>query len=475
MSAADQLQQRIEQAKRWPPPGEQKLREQLELWAAFRESDADRIRPANWDPQRAYVIDPLPERIPQAFADLLYGEDPRFVAAAERGPDQGNLDRIVDDNDIPSELHWAVQLASSEGEVWWHAFVDRDAADVPIIEWVSRRHVYPLLRGRQVAAVAFITELDGDGEDRWRLVEIQERGHVRNLLYRAVGREQGIGQPQPLKAHPDTADLPESFDHGFDLMLAGRVLNRPARGRVGRSDYAGVRDLLFALNEASSIGVENARMTLKRRVVVPQRYLDENGNFPAGAEVLIAPEVDTDPDKPGERLVQVEWEFDATAWVTWDAALTDKILTRTRVAPQLVGRHTEQAQSAPALRARLIDSVLAAQGKARYWDDEVPKAMLALQLLDNLPEERGGFGRPWASPGEPPAVERRSIIPEDLDAEVARHAQAVAAEIESRETAIRALHPDWSDEQVADELDRIRSEIEPPQLPLTDDESTEAG
>jgi hypothetical protein len=51
-------------------------------FAALRESDRDYLKKLkNWPADRDYIVDPLPERIAEAFADFLFGEDPVFTAA----------------------------------------------------------------------------------------------------------------------------------------------------------------------------------------------------------------------------------------------------------------------------------------------------------------------------------------------------------------------------------------------------------
>jgi hypothetical protein len=85
--------------------------------------------------------------------------------------------------------------------------------------------------------------------------------------------------------------------------------------------------------------------------------------------------------------------------------------------------------------------------------------LMLAQQVDNLPKEKGGFGRSWNKAGEPPIVERSDPLPADETEETNRHAVAVSSEFESRETAIKTLHPDWTDKQVQDELDKIFSEL----------------
>lgn len=465
----DMFQAKLERAGSWPPPGEEKLRKDLEVYRALRESDRDILRRESaWEPERKYVVDPLGERIPGAFADLIYGEAPEFTAAAEG--DQAHLGEMVEANGLADELRGGVGISSSEGASWWRIIADR-SCPYPTIEWHSRLAVVPDFSGRQLRAVAFVQELqrppfeDGDSKAVWRYVEIQVQGRSRNLLFRAEGPKDGLGKPQALDRHWFTEDLAPEWKHGIPMILAGYIpnVNGGAHSRVmGRSDYHGVKDLLLELNEAASIGSENMKLTAKKRIVAPKRYLTADGEFPAGVDVLLAEETDSDPDKPDQGIVQLEWSFDASSLVEWIEHLTDTALTRARVAPQLVGRYTEGAQTGPAFRARLLDSLLAAGGKARAWDTGVPKVLLAAQMVDALPIEQGGFGHTWQKPSVAPGVKRASALPVDETEEANRIAAERGSEILSRRTAVEQRHPDWPEERVEEEMQRLKEDEPPP-------------
>ncbi|HWT24529.1 MAG TPA: hypothetical protein VN213_13570 [Solirubrobacteraceae bacterium] len=512
---ADTLQDMLEAGDEWPLKHEQPVIARVAEWAAFSESDSHVLQAViGWQDGRhqhlPYVVDPLPERIKDAFADLIFGAETDFEAPEGDGQqgDQELLDDVVEENDLPGELQAAAGRCVAEGEVWWRIYVDRDAYEHPVVEWHSRANVVPLYRGKKLLAAAFIYDLDDltpdapvvrvgddadppgtrmwrvgrgvtDGDDtRWRYVEIQTGGMTRNLLYK--GERAKLGEREPLTAHEATADLPDEWQHGLEvrtrsgravpLMLAGRVANGRA-GRLGRSQYAGVRDLLYELNKVASIGGRNVELTMQKRAVIaadvvsamasPQREGESDLDYQRRRrmslpDAFMAPATTAaGADDMGDSKPMGVLEFSDTwadAMLAWDGGLTDKILTRCRVAPQLVGRHTEDAATGPALRARLMDSVLAADGKARAWDDALPKILRAVQLVDALAEESGGCGHDWKRPEEPPVVIRTSILPEDEGEEATRHAQLVGARLEARRTAVERLNVEWDEDRVEEEM-----------------------
>ncbi len=525
---ADQLQAMIEHGDAWPLPQEVAVQQRINEWRAFAESDSATLKVlARWqendNQHMPYVVDPLPERIKDAFADLIFGAELDIEAAepenaqrnqlapgAPRGPepenpDQELLDDIIDETDLPSEVQAAAAQCVAEGEVWWRIYVDRDSFEHPCLEWHSRADVVPLFRGKKVLACAFVSAVDnlapdappirvGDDADPpgtrmwleqqaaaaqvtssdgavYRYVEIQTGGLVRNLLYQ--GTRTSLGRNVPLATLEEFADLPDEWEHGItvetkagrpvDLMLAGRVANGKA-GRLGRSQYAGIKDLLYELNHLQSIGSRNAETSLQKRVMLSSEVVesmnpdddpDATNTARRRRSVALPDSFMVPRDQMSDNAPMGVLEFSdtwAAALIAWKDTITDDALTRARVAPQLVGRHTEDAATGPALRARLLDSVLAADGKARSWDDALPKIMQAVQLVDALPEEAGGCGHEWRNPSEPPIVIRTSILPEDENEEAVRHATLVAAHLEAQRTAIERLNPEWGPERVDEEI-----------------------
>lgn len=463
---ADQLLAQLEGTTKWPPPWECAWKD-TRLWQALREADDNYLRRyVRWDTaenrQRQYIVDPMPSKISWTFAELVFGDDPTFTAGTTA--DQARLDEFVEENQMPSELQSAEDICSSEGEVWWRILVDPMQAPVPIVEWHSRLAVLPMFRGRHLLAAALVSTYrppNARDQDKrlYRYFEIHADEVVYNVLF--LGEKDKVGKRVALDDLQQTADLQDVWDHGLG-MLCGRILNKRGRDpKRGVSDYAGVKDYLLALNETATIGQENARLTLKKRVVVPDSYLDVRGNFPAGADVLIAPTTDRDPDRPDQGLAQVEWSFDASAFIAYKEDLERTILGRVGLARQLVdaGNPTPDGRATgTALRLRLIPSMLETADKGRFWDDALPDIFTKAQMVDALPEERGGFAGQWSSPGQAPTIERSGSLPEDETEEATRHSTLVTAEIESRKTAIQELHPDWDETQVTAEIDQITTE-----------------
>ena len=480
---------------KWPLEHEQDVRKQIGKWRAFQTGDREALKAiADWqNKDRRYHVDKLPARISEAFANLLFDEDPKIEPANE--DDAGYLEAIIEENALPSELHSAADQCNGEGEVWARLFKDEEIADVPLISWHSRLEILPLWIGAKLRGAAVVTELykttraGKASKTIWRHFEIHQQGTVVNALYE--GNATRLGRRVDLDRHPETEGLAEQWDHGLPFMLLFRIPNkarryqRLAERRVGVSQYEGIEDELLTLNEAATIGAENLRLTAKKRIVVPesavvQRQADPQELVDAGDGTLIpAPnklEWDASEDvivanaldeelggKTADQYKVLEYSFDATALIAYRRDTESKAITRAGLTSVYLGTD-EQSGNAPtgvALRTKLIPTASAAKGKGRFWKDTCTTMLNAAQMLDALPVAEGGFGRNWTNAGaDAPSFELADSLPRDEVEETTEHAAAVTARIESTKTAIKARHPDWSEDQINEELEDIRSDVQ---------------
>lgn len=471
-SATERLVKRLDRHQVWPAGRFKRVGADLGLWIAFRESQRDRLRDdhPDWnDPNRYYQIDPLAPKISDAFASLLFGRRPKLKASSEAG--QKRLEEIAEENGFPAHLQRAVRTSSSEGEVWWRVRADEEIADVPLVEWYSRTAVFPLWIGPRLAACGFISRYDTDDvEDTptatvFRHFEIHERGAVTNVLYE--GTKGTLGQRVGLDRYEETEDMTELWQHGLPAILAGRVPNTEGVDpTLGVSDYFRIKDLLHDLNEGLTIGAENARKTLKQRMVAPASAFDQEGNL-KDQEVWSAETLDNEmPDEAAAAPLRVlEYTFPAAEILEWRRGIAEDALGRIGIVPQFVGAGSSQeglAQSGTALRVRLIPTTAAGEERAQFWDDKrggLPGILTVCQMVDSLSIEEGGFGVPWTDAATPPAVERGSTLPEDEQEVIERNASAVQGQIRSRRVAIEEQHPDWDPKQVDEEEARIKQDI----------------
>lgn len=477
---------------KWPMECEEPILRKLNTWAAIYENDRDQWKKiAGWQNEqgRPYKIDPLGERIADAWAAYLWGEDPRVLAGDEN--DQEMIDQLLGLDPaggggvlLASELERAAGVAVAEGEVWARIYTDSTVAPRPLLEWHSRRCIVPLWVGSRLVAAALVTELPDmpdDGDDEFRHFEVHAPGVVVNLLYR--GTDTKLGHRVELTDHPASAVLDEVWQHGLPGMLLERIPNRLRRTtRLGVSDYEGILDFLTDLNEVATIGSVNMRLTARKRAVISSAVADAQRNttdetltpeepgllhakkvrFDPAEDVFVEDALDAELGRSGSSPYRVlEYSFDAEPLIAWQRNLIENALSRAALTGQYVGAgdpNVGYAISGTAIRLRLIPTDKAGRAKARYWEDGLPRILANMVRLDALPMEKGGFGRAWTNPEATPVVQRQPGLPVDGLEEAQRHSLLISAGVESIESAVRDLHSDWDEERVQAEVEAIRAD-----------------
>lgn len=476
---------------KWPIECEQPILTKLNTWAAVYENDREQWKKiAGWPAQRGrpYKVDPLGERIADAWAAYLWGEDPRVLAGNEA--DQPLMDQMLGLDPaggggvlLASELERAAGVCVAEGEVWARIYRD-PTVQRPLLEWHSRRQIVPLWTGSTLVAATLWTELSKlpGTKSVFRHFECHANGLLVNLLYR--GEEGKLGDRVELTDHPATANLPELWQHGLPGMLMERIPNRLRRSvHLGVSDFDGILDYLVDLNEVASIGSVNMRLTARKRAVISAALAEAQRGVPDGTltpeepgsesirsrvhfdpaeDLLVEDPLDAELGRAAQSPYRVlEYSFDAEPLIAWQNNLVQNALSRVALTGQYVGvgdPSVGYAVSGTAIRLRLIPTDKAGRAKARYWDDGLPRIIGNMVRLDSMPLERGGFGRDWTDTEANTKVERQPGVPVDGVEEAMRHQTLMGAGLESIETGVRELRPGWSEDQIKEEVARIRED-----------------
>lgn len=441
----------------WPPPALRRTWEEVELMAAFRVSDETRLRQeasVRWN--QPYMLSPLPRLISKSKGNLLFGEAPDFVPADEA--DQERLEELEEANGMEGELMRGALIASSEGDAWGRVVMAPALLDYPIIEFVSRRRVIPHFSGRFLQGATFISEWATSATERFRLFETYGPGYVTNRLFH--GSRNTLGTEVGLDTFDETRGTPPAVETGIPRPLVVFIPNSidadPCRGF---SDYKGMEARFLAINEAGTVGQQNLRLAGRKRALVDGDYINPGGGFDDRDDVLIRKAKDATMGDQAKPLAILEYSFEAQATVAWIDHMLDTTLLLGGTSPQAVGRGVEGgAISGTALRLKMAHSLVEASGAGRYWKRSVGELLRFCAILDARPTSQGGYGRPWKQADGQHTMVLQDGLPRD-DLEAAQILTAlVNAEAMSLEERVRFAHPDWSDQQVTDEVDRINKE-----------------
>lgn len=454
----------------WPPSDEIKaIWDDVEVLAGLRLSDEFTLRSMastygmGMD-ETAYVDMPVPRLISRLKSNLLFGERPDIKA--EVRSDQEVLDELCEENDLPAELRRGAMICSSEGEVYGRLVVEPSTLRWPIIEFVSRRWTIPRFAGRFLVGATFVREIPEGSSTVWRVLEDYGPGTIETQLWR--GTSSKLGDRRALSARPETADLPadQPVPTGLSdpacVFIPNTLDEDPTRGV---SDYLGVVRAFFAINETLSVGQANVRSTGLKRLFVDGRYRNSRGNLPAGRDIFWMDSALQDALGQGGGIKEAEYSFEAAALKQWHDHIVDLALTFAGVAPSSVARQMESghAMSGTALRLRMTHTLMEAAGTGRSWDRQMARLIRLAQLLD-----RSQFNRAWSAADKMPAFHRHDGLPRDTMEEAQETATLSTAGALSLDTKVRRVHPEWSDEQVAAEIQRIKDDQEAATQSATD-------
>ena len=421
---------------------------------------------------KAKVHVPIAADIAATSSDLLFAEEPMFTCYDEATEDnesdqQHRLDDLVEKNNVHGKLNEAGESASALGDVylklnWWP-----DRIPFPVLSVVQGDSAWGEFMLGLLICVHFFSVLRHDtGTDTvYRLYERYEKGRISAAVFKGSVNDLG-------------AMLPESVlnDFGFeaeivapiDEMLAVHVPNmRPNRSyrdsNLGRSDFDELRSLMDSLDETYSSWMRDIRLA-KARLIVPAEYLRRkpadmfNGDnkytyeFDEDVETLVA--LDIDPDRAGAGITSSQFAIRAAEHASTCLDIMRNIVSIAGYAPQSFGMDIEGlAQSGTALHIREKKSYNTRGKKQTYWKSPLEQIMTAMIHLDATL-----FPGMGSDMDDQVKVRFADSMSSDLSTMSSALQMLNSAAAVSTELKIQMLHPDWTQKQVAEEVDRVKRE-----------------
>jgi hypothetical protein len=395
---------------------------------------------------------------------------------------QDRLEELVDQLGLHNRLLEAAEICAATGGVYLRPMWDKSYADHPLLTVVDVDRAIPDFRYGELSAVTFVDEVHADGDTVWRHLERHEPGVILHGLY--AGTKDTLGRQVALTDHPSTAGfMPEipvpvevtGGQPGIMPRFVPNVLPNRKRRRypIGRSDYAGSEGFLDALDEAWSSWMRDLRLG-KARLLVPDEFLQPIGarhgsertfggytrsggpgsayGFDLDTELMTGLNI-ADLEKLSDPIKAVQFAIRVAEHEQTVVALTEQIISTAGYSPQTFGLHIEgRAESGTALRIREGKTWRTQGRKQRYWTPNLSDIAQTLLALDAHPDI---FGRP--TPVARPAVGWQELAddPTGTAAWVNTLATAQAASIETR---VRLAQPGLDEDQVAQEVARIKNE-----------------
>jgi hypothetical protein len=443
--------------------------------------------PAPFNSADARVHLPLASDIARASSDLLFSEPPMLAkepvagdsessTRSEKSAGQAWYERLLEEDAWHRILLDAAEIGTALGDVYLRAVIDEDIAPgraFPAV--VHADAAIPTLRYGHLVAIQFHRTLLEDGDTYLRLIEDHTDGRIEYALYE--GRRDNLGRKVPLTEHPEAAELVPHLDEGSgqDLGIKGlsveRIpnlsLNRRWRGKpqldqLGRPDIDGIEPGLDMLDEAWTSWMRDLRLG-KARIIADRNIMQSNG--PGGGAYLdldreVWAPVNMPPNPQGGSPITLnQFAIRYAEHAATCDAITAWVLRGAGYSTSTFGEADQIAATATEIEQRERRSFTTRNRKNVNWKPGLQRYLVKHQAL-----EQARFGA--AAPITLRLEFADSVTENPLDT-----AQTVSllstAKAASRETLIRMVHPDWTDDQVKAEAKAIGDEeqlVDPTQL-----------
>lgn len=421
---------------------------------------------------KAKVHVPIAADIAATSADMLFSEEPQLVCYDEVTEDneskqQHRLDELIELNNLHGKLNEAAESCAALGDVylklnWW-----QDEVEYPVLTVVQGDSAWPEFLFGLLQCVHFFSIIKEDMHNHtvYRLYERYEKGRIISRVFRGSPNDLGSELPESeLEQYGLEADLKTPIDEMLAVHIPNMKPNRRYRdSSMGRSDLDGLRNLMDSLDETYSSWMRDIRLA-KARLIVPAEYLRRkpaemfNGDnrftyeFDEDIETLVA--LDIDPERVGTSITPSQFSIRSTDHAMTCSDIIRNIVTVAGYAPQSFGLDIQgMAQSGTALHIREKKSYNTRGKKQTYWKSPLERIMTAMVHLDAVLYPQAG-----SDSDDNVKIKFADSMSNDISTMSSALSMLNSAAAVSTEMKIQMLHPDWTQKQIAEEVERIKKE-----------------
>lgn len=321
-----------------------------------------------------YIVGNFPALISDVLADMLFGEN--FVVDFQDKKNQAWADQFMQDNSFATLLYEAALLSSRRGDVVFKLRLGkRNAEDIyaknsVILEEVPAWMYFPefgINNSRNVPTKdVLVWTFKNDTNKTFLHKETHTPGFIEHEIFEYNPDQKTIGVQMPVEQF---GFVPKEVTN-IKRSLVFFVPNyRSGKGFWGTSDYKGLVQLFFALNNRLT-KVDNILDKHSDPILaVPPGVLDEDGKVKKEALGMF----EVDNETPG---------FNKPEYIVWNANLEsaekeiDKLIESlflfSSVAPATMGMDKNGiAESGRALKFRLLATIRKRNKKMRYFDQAI--------------------------------------------------------------------------------------------------------
>lgn len=429
-------------------------------------------------PRESHLIThhlPIAEELTTALTDYLAGKPPQAKLSPQ---DERNtqayeaLQRLVTSDQFASDWWGAVYRAGALGWVYGRVVWNTSVDEHPWIEWLDAdQGIAEFENGRQTGILFWDAWQDDNKNDKiYRLFQHHTAGEIECQLF--LGERNNVGYPVPFTAHPRAAylaELPGLHDGtriatGATRITAHMLSNYRTRHEWRQHEllrYYSTSDVargnqIFEDIDHNWSQLQHEVEAARGRILVSEELLDDHG--PGKGQSLnwlrdvysvgMQPNPDQQP-----TLEQVQFDMRVEQYLTLIDSGVRKAVSALGLSPFTVDMDPQASgdMTATETKARTKRTQYTADTKGR-----MQRAHLSAMLTAYLELDAGING--YAAPTAPVLVslpDQVEVTEQELENSIAN---MFTAGVMSLHTAVKKQHPEWTPEEMAEEVRRIQAE-----------------
>lgn len=407
-----------------------------------------------------YIVANFSSLVAEVPADLLNRSLGNISADVEQGPELDFVSSVVTTSQ-PNEKIWSVVTQHQvDGMVAYR--VRRDESGAVWFEWLLGDRYLPHDDGRG-ADIVWIEEWDEENrKNRYLRVERQRLDAngltVSQLVFKMDGDNVADQMDIADYATKYNLDIPEdAVLNGVNELLCGAVTNEETlthpRGRSALRNIDGLQEEINWTLTRDSIVFEKhgkPKLAIPRGLwdtVSNQNMRDYGGRFVRNADL----EVVSFDEKTGAVPQYITWDAKTQQSFEHVTRLIKYMLAISKTSPQAAGLEEGKGDSGVALLYLWIQSVIKAESIKDKFDAAIKAAVRKCMILESA---IGGASLKIANP----VVEWGELLPKADSEKDTEEIEKYAGGVQSLETTVRRIHPDWSEPAIQAEIQKIQDE-----------------
>lgn len=434
-------------------------------------------------PSRTDLHIPIASDLCATSADLVYGQMPNL--ASDHGAEAETSRRLTQyvEDGIQDELLTGAEFGAAMGGRYHSVVFDETINDSrPFITTIKHDHAIPYFQWGHLKQVTFWSEVARDNAVVWRHVEHHELNGKNGVTLHGLyeGTFDNLGKRVPLGTLPATEPLTQAVDEtgalrvqtpGLGVVYIPNVKpNRmwqgnPIAENLGRSDLENLPGLMDALDETYNSWMRDVRLA-KARVFIDQSLMERPLMSVKGQPLTSAPntfDLDQELFVPlpaigaladgSNRFMRAEqFQIRTNEHLATAEALTARIVRAARYSAATFDDRGNTQMTATEIRAREKSTVTTRNRKIALEQRGLLELLRKMLTIDTAILNTPGLA-PENVQIQFPDYDAPTIVDLAQTVKVLRDAQAV-----SNQTALALVHPDWTPDQISEELDRIRED-----------------